>query len=378
MQRISTRADAAATLGGSFQLFYGDEATTDLAFNIVADDDSVPVGSGIDSVETAGLKQVLESLPSIVTVTVSRTALAGTFGANAYEWYVTFDSVLTPDIPLLYAEGRLLSGENSRIVAEDACAWAPLSATPAVSGVHGDSWLVRLSGASSLHGDARFEGTHGSGVCNVSYLTPRVGVYSMDVSLGVPGGLSAAYCNNRWMFRPPALKRVDSVINFAWESFITETGHDYVSARWVGYVQPAFNEDYTFVVRVNDGAKLWVDGVVIIDEYGLEAESDALVELSGTTATLTARRLYDIQLEYRENTGFAGIELLWQSNSQPLSLVPSDRLYPPWTALSCPRPTAWSPWAWKPRSPRRRTLRTWTTRPCRSSGSPSCTTAATT
>lgn len=42
---------------------------------------------------------------------------------------------------------------------------------------------------------------------------------------------------------------------------------------------------------------------------------------------LNASRLYDIKIEYRENTGIAGIQLYWSSPSQSYSLVPSDRLF---------------------------------------------------
>jgi hypothetical protein len=79
-----------------------------------------------------GLGQVLESLPSIVSVSVSRTPSAGAL-SGAYQWKVTFNAVVG-DVKLLYAEGQLLSGVGAGITAVDACAWAPVTDTPSVSG----------------------------------------------------------------------------------------------------------------------------------------------------------------------------------------------------------------------------------------------------
>ena len=58
--------------------------------------------------------------------------------------------------------------------------------------------------------------------------------------------------------------RVDSSVDFDWPGYITETGKDFISVRWSGYLRPAFSEEYTFHVQVNDGARLWVDGVQLL------------------------------------------------------------------------------------------------------------------
>ncbi|MFN9943769.1 MAG: PA14 domain-containing protein, partial [bacterium] len=142
------------------------------------------------------------------------------------------------------------------------------------------------------------------------------------------GGLSAEYYNNRWLFGTPAFTRIDEVINFAWDSYITPTGQDYVSIRWTGFVQPPFTEVYNFTVLANDGVKLWIDGEVVIDDFTAEPASGTLASYSGLTSKpLVANRLYDFKMEYRENTGTAGIQLWWKSASQSFSLVPSYRLF---------------------------------------------------
>lgn len=39
------------------------------------------------------------------------------------------------------------------------------------------------------------------------------------------------------------------------------------SHRWTGFVQPAFSEQYAFVVEANDGARLWIDGQLLFDNF---------------------------------------------------------------------------------------------------------------
>jgi hypothetical protein len=49
---------------------------------------------------------------------------------------------------------------------------------------------------------------------------------------------------------------------------------------------------------------------------------------SGVTSyPLVANRLYDIKLEFKEVTGLAAVRLLWKSATQPLTLIPSYRLF---------------------------------------------------
>ena len=94
-------------------------------------------------------------------------------------------------------------------------------------------------------------------------------------------------------------------------------------------MQPAFSEPYTFYCKVNDGARLWVDGVLLFDGFEHDmGEDGGFVELEGATpGALVADLLVDIKLEFRENAGAAAVQLLWASRSQPYSIVPASRLF---------------------------------------------------
>ena len=97
---------------------------------------------------------------------------------------------------------------------------------------------------------------------------------------------------------------------------------DTFSVRWSGQVEAEFSETYTFTVLSDQGARLWIDGQVIVDDWTPHLRRSR----SGTIA-LVAGQKYDIRLDYFEQTGPAQIELSWSSASRPVQVVPLDRLY---------------------------------------------------
>ena len=234
-------------------------------------------------------------------------------------------ALLNSDAPImsLFAEGHLLTGEGAAVVADASC-----PSNGIVAGRIGSTVLARMSGPGALKVNCS-DGHAAQGLYAATYYTRRAtGAYALDVALAMEGGLAAAYFNNRWLFGDAVFNRTDALVNFDWASSkITDTGLDYISVRWTGWVQPAFGEEYTFFVTVNDGAKLTVDGVVLIDAFESTVEDAAVaVEHNGSIA-LVGGVLYDIVLEYRENNGLASIKMEWLSLSQKRQLVPSARLF---------------------------------------------------
>ena len=47
----------------------------------------------------------------------------------------------------------------------------------------------------------------------------------------------------------------------------TELGPDNFSVRWSGEVQPLYSQEYTFYTVSDDGVRLWVNGVKLIDNW---------------------------------------------------------------------------------------------------------------
>ena len=149
----------------------------------------------------------------------------------------------------------------------------------------------------------------GASVYRVSYATPA------------EAGLLGEYFSENDL-TGERTTRVDATIAFDWFGLAPAPGMpaDGFSVRYTGEVEPEFDESYTFSVDTEDDVRLWVDDVLLVEQPSGPS--------SGTIA-LEADRRYPLRLEFVENTGSARVVLNWESPSQPLEVVPSDRLHPP-------------------------------------------------
>ena len=103
-----------------------------------------------------------------------------------------------------------------------------------------------------------------------------------------------------------------------------DIGPDYFSARWEGMVKVKYSEVYTFSVYCDDGAKLYINDLLILDHW-----YSRISEVDGTVA-MVAGSMYPLKLEYKQVTGNASVQLRWRSRSQAKEIVPKDALYS-WT-----------------------------------------------
>src|SRR5205823_5784723 len=64
--------------------------------------------------------------------------------------------------------------------------------------------------------------------------------------------------------------RIDSVVNWRWgttASPVPGLGTNYYCARWTGWLRPRRAGKYRLIVFCDDGARLWLDGRLVIDEW---------------------------------------------------------------------------------------------------------------
>ena len=136
-------------------------------------------------------------------------------------------------------------------------------------------------------------------------------------------GLFATYYAGA--FATPLLSRVDSRVDFNWRGGRPAVGvpADGFSVRWEGEVQAPATGAFTFHLRSDDGARLWVDGRLVIDDWGPHGEHTAR-----GVAPLAAGQRYPIVLEYREESGAALVRLLWSGPGVPRQVVPASSLFP--------------------------------------------------
>lgn len=126
------------------------------------------------------------------------------------------------------------------------------------------------------------------------------------------------YYNNRDLSGTAVLVRDDAAINFDWAGASPGTGVNATdfSVRWTNFT--TFEAGvYRFTTRTDDGVRLWVDEVLIINHW-VEQE----------TTTYTADRTmtagyHSIRMEYFQGTGGSIAQLSWEK-------VSSTPTYPDW------------------------------------------------
>jgi hypothetical protein len=135
-------------------------------------------------------------------------------------------------------------------------------------------------------------------------------------------GLRGTYYNNN-DFTGTTFTRVDPTVNFNWAKGAPAPGiaGDTFSVRWTGFVQPQYSETYTFRTDTDDGVRLWVNGVQIINRWVNNAG------ISTGTITLTGGTKYSITLEMYEHKNRSKAILQWSSPSRTLQVIPQVRLY---------------------------------------------------
>ncbi|GAB3320110.1 hypothetical protein GCM10027299_13430 [Larkinella ripae] len=127
--------------------------------------------------------------------------------------------------------------------------------------------------------------------------------------------------------------KVDQSIDFDWKTAIPSgtalSSSSNFSIRWEGYVQPNFSENYTFYLDSYDGARLWIDGKLMIDNWG-----NNKYNTYNRAVSLEAGKRYTIRLEYTNANTNSGISLSWSSARQAKQKVSNANLFP---ANSTPR-----------------------------------------
>jgi beta-glucosidase len=141
---------------------------------------------------------------------------------------------------------------------------------------------------------------------------PLASLIPPDAAPGVHG-LKAEYFNNKTLSGQPVFVRVEGPIKFEWAmgSPDPRINPDGFSVRWTGKLIPAATQDYLLGLTTDDGARLYVDGKLVLDKW---------IERSATTdyaaLHLESGRAYDVRLEYYENSGYAMASLGWDAKPE--------------------------------------------------------------
>ncbi|MBE7555743.1 MAG: SH3 domain-containing protein [Anaerolineales bacterium] len=124
-------------------------------------------------------------------------------------------------------------------------------------------------------------------------------------------GWRGEYFNNKSLSGPPAVVRDEHRIDYNWGGGSPAPGWidaDGFSVRWSRSVDlPA--GDYRFIMTVDDGARLFVNGHLLIDAWKVQTPRTYSGDIYLPGGPVTA------QMEYYENTGGAVAQLTWTSAS---------------------------------------------------------------
>jgi hypothetical protein len=156
------------------------------------------------------------------------------------------------------------------------------------------------------------------------YLIPFVSMLAMVGLANGAEGLFGQYYrgspNDPW--RDLALERIDPTVNFNWgaNSPDPSMNSEGFTVRWTGMIEVPASATYTFYTQSDDGIRLWVNDVLVIENWANGNTLD-----NGDIA-LAAGRKYKIILEYYEDVGGAACELSWESPAIARETIPSKYL----------------------------------------------------
>ena len=151
---------------------------------------------------------------------------------------------------------------------------------------------------------------------------------TVTVNAATANGLTARYYRDPGTgahFATLTVTRVDPTVNFTWGSAAPATGvtADNFSVRWTGQVQAPVTGTYRFATVSDDGIRLWVNGVRIINNWTDHAPTTN----TSAAVSLAAGVKYTITLEYYEKAGGATARLQWSYTGQALQVIPQARLF---------------------------------------------------
>jgi len=125
------------------------------------------------------------------------------------------------------------------------------------------------------------------------------------------GEWEAEYYNNMTLGGRPVLTRYENAVNYDWGtgSPAAAVQSDHFSARWTRTLDlPAAM--HTFSLTVDDGARLWVNGHLLVDAWYDQAATTYTDEIYLPGGPVT------IELQYYENGGHAVARLSWDGDGE--------------------------------------------------------------
>ena len=120
--------------------------------------------------------------------------------------------------------------------------------------------------------------------------------------------LRGEYFTNQELKGEPEIVRSEDNISFNWGegSPNAHIPNDHFSARWSGKITAPQTGEYTLSVTADDGARLYLNNRVVIDDWSVHAAKSSTISVHMEKGVSV-----DFRLEYFEETGQASCEVGW-------------------------------------------------------------------
>ncbi len=142
----------------------------------------------------------------------------------------------------------------------------------------------------------------------------------------VENGLLGSYFN-RIDFTGETFMRIDETLNYDWATnspWTKRINPEFFSIIWTGRIVPPRTGVYTLYLSSDDGARLWIDGELVLDQF---------TEHENTTYEVKKMMLvgksYDIKYAFCEVTVLAVSKLEWSCGEAgiPRQLIPAEHMW---------------------------------------------------
>lgn len=124
---------------------------------------------------------------------------------------------------------------------------------------------------------------------------------------------------------PATGTRVDGPVDFNWAGGapgVAGIGADQFAVRWDGALNVTTSGTYQFQTVSDDGVRLWINDILVIDNW---TDHAPFTNTSGNVP-LMAGITYSVRLEFYENGGGAEIRLRWGPSGGPFTAIPAGPL----------------------------------------------------
>jgi len=146
-----------------------------------------------------------------------------------------------------------------------------------------------------------------SGYAPPAYPQPTPTPMPPATAVKITGGpWTALYYNNKELGGSPVVTRLESKIHFDWGvgSPDSSVNSDGFSALWTS-INTFEATTYRFTSKADDGVRLYVDGILVIDDWNVHPATEKNGEIALSAGSHT------VQVRFFEEAGTASIEVYW-------------------------------------------------------------------